>query len=496
MLVMLCIGIVLGYLSRVDESEHRGIGLWSFGMLVGALAFVLLALRGQIPLPLSVVGGITLAVSCIGCMVLGVERFFGLRLAVLFHGLCILLVAAWQCLFLFGIDDVHARITGFNLVLVAQLGYAVYRLRRELDANSRAISLLTRLVMIATGVLFFARAWLAFPEIGQPSGNPDDDPTRAADAMLFLLLLMLLGFSFVVMLFRRQTLSLKARTAELAEIQAGLEQRVREQSARLAETEKLASVGVLASGVGHEISNPNQVIAHNLLTLEQFWDRAAPLLDHARLRATPMGTTNLAELAPKVRRGLGLARDASRRISRIIGDLRAFSQPEQEAVSDWHDLNDILRAAVRFTEAYLQQRQACLQLCLPDAPLVCFCRAHRIEQVAINLLRNAADALTAPHQAIEMVAARTPEGFCFSVTDPGRGIAPEHLARVTSPFFTTRRDQGGTGLGLYLVARIVEAHHGQLRIRSEPGAGTQVEVRLPASETDTNSERHGKKPVG
>jgi len=265
----------------------------------------------------------------------------------------------------------------------------------------------------------------------------------------------------------------------LAAYQSSLEDMVREKSEQLVKAEKMASIGILASGVGHEISNPTQVIAHNLAAVNMFLDMAVPLLERISADPAADGDAPPSNMLPKVRAGIVQARQACSRISKIVNDLREFSQPDEESFPAMHDLRGIIRSAADFSEQYLNQRTGCFQLELPDVPLDCFCRPHQIEQVVINLLKNAADALTSKQDAISLAAWKTRAGPHIRVRDTGRGIAPENLSQVTSPFYTTKRETGGTGLGLYMVARIIENYEGRLDIQSEPGGGTCVEIVLP-----------------
>jgi len=110
-------------------------------------------------------------------------------------------------------------------------------------------------------------------------------------------------------------------------------------------------------------------------------------------------------------------------------------------------------------------------------------RAHpqRIEQVVVNLLLNACEALPDASRGVRLVTRcdGAPGWITLEVSDEGVGIAPEHLARVTEPFFTTKRETGGTGLGLSVSSGIVKEHGGTLALSSTPGSGTTATLMLP-----------------
>jgi polar amino acid transport system substrate-binding protein len=104
---------------------------------------------------------------------------------------------------------------------------------------------------------------------------------------------------------------------------------------------------------------------------------------------------------------------------------------------------------------------------------------QKIEQVLVNLLTNACHAIRERTQRIEVRTWHTDGCVVFSVKDEGEGIAPNDLKRITEPFFTTKRDSGGTGLGLSVSSNIVKNHGGTMEFASEPGSGTVATVRLP-----------------
>jgi polar amino acid transport system substrate-binding protein len=108
--------------------------------------------------------------------------------------------------------------------------------------------------------------------------------------------------------------------------------------------------------------------------------------------------------------------------------------------------------------------------------------AQRLEQVIVNLLLNACQALPDPERAVVLATRLDGAGerVVVEVRDEGVGIAPEHLPRLTEPFFTTRREAGGTGLGLSISAGIVKEHGGTLDFAAAPGGGTVVTLSLPA----------------
>ena len=172
---------------------------------------------------------------------------------------------------------------------------------------------------------------------------------------------------------------------------------------------------------------------------------------------------------------------AARRIKHIVDDLKDFARREDAPRLEPVDLNAVARAAVRLAGNALRKATSRFQMELArDLPPV---RAHpqRIEQVVVNLLLNACEALPDASRGVRLVTRcdGAPGWITLEVSDEGVGIAPEHLARVTEPFFTTKRETGGTGLGLSVSSGIVKEHGGTLELSSTPGAGTTATLMLP-----------------
>jgi signal transduction histidine kinase len=226
-------------------------------------------------------------------------------------------------------------------------------------------------------------------------------------------------------------------------------------SARLAQTEHLASIGRLAAGVAHEVRNPLNAI---LLNLQQMRDRveraAAPAAEfdkyHQRI------VSEIERLDHLVSGVLDLAK---------TGEL--CCEPVDVLVS--------LRAAVELFRPLAQARGVQVELETPPA-LPAEADPRRLPAIWNNLLANALDA-TARGGRIDVRAAAADDSITVTIADDGAGIPAALQARVWEPFHSGR--EGGTGLGLAIVRAAVEAHGGSIALESAPGAGTRVHVRLP-----------------
>jgi polar amino acid transport system substrate-binding protein len=174
--------------------------------------------------------------------------------------------------------------------------------------------------------------------------------------------------------------------------------------------------------------------------------------------------------------------DGAKRIKRIVNDLKDFARRDDRADMIPLELNDVVSTALRLVEPTL--RKATRRLVVDYAEDLPRFRgnAQRIEQVVVNLVINACQALPDPERGITVTTRqnRSTASLLLTVRDEGVGIDPENLSRLTDPFFTTKRDSGGTGLGLSVSTGIVKEHGGQLNFASTPGVGTTVTLALPA----------------
>jgi polar amino acid transport system substrate-binding protein len=272
---------------------------------------------------------------------------------------------------------------------------------------------------------------------------------------------------------------------EVAEKNRALEE-LRLHQDRLVQADKMASLGILVSGVAHEINNPNGLILLNMPRFTEAFRRVGPILEeyyreHGDFSMGALAYSRMREELPHM---FAETQDAAKRIKRIVEDLKDFARRDTAALTDRVDVNATVRAAVRLVDNAVRKATGNLRIDLaPDLPTVRG-NGQRIEQVIVNLLLNACQALHDKGETIFVATRfdRLQGEVILTVRDEGRGIAPEHLQHLTDPFFTTKREEGGTGLGLSVSAGIVKEHGGRLAFDSSPGAGTTVTLSLPAAE--------------
>lgn len=265
--------------------------------------------------------------------------------------------------------------------------------------------------------------------------------------------------------------------------------------AQLVQTEKLTSIGQMAAGVAHEINNPIGFVRSNLATLGDYVHDLLAVIDAYAL------ADDLARKDPSVWEGIERARKHSD-IDFLREDVVALMSQSREGISRVtqivQDLKDF--SCIDNAEWQLADIHACLDSVLNVAahkirdtaevvreygtlPLV-YCCPSQLNQVFMNLILNAVEALETPGQIVLRSGQENNEVW-IEIQDTGHGIAPNQLQRIFDPFYTTRPVGSGMGLGLSSSWGVVSKHHGRIDVRSEPGKGSCFRIVLPIKSKQT-----------
>jgi signal transduction histidine kinase len=256
-------------------------------------------------------------------------------------------------------------------------------------------------------------------------------------------------------------------------------------SEQLVISERMASAGMLAAGVAHEINTPLAVVMTNLEFVTDMLGRLTPEMHSLVVRGRrndddPEGAARLEDHLKELDGPLGDAREAVQRIRGIVRDVKLFSRPHQEERGPL-DVRDVVESSIRMASTEIRHRARLVKE-YGDVPLVDSNEA-RLGQILLNLLVNAAHAIPegqADRNEIRIVTRTAADGRAIiEVRDTGTGIPKGILPRIFDPFFTTKPVGVGTGLGLSLCHRMVTDLGGTIAVESEVGQGTVFRVTLP-----------------
>jgi PAS domain S-box-containing protein len=251
---------------------------------------------------------------------------------------------------------------------------------------------------------------------------------------------------------------------------------------QLERADKMITLGILVSGIAHEINNPNHTIGLNVPLLRNAWRDAAAVLAEVADENTTIGGMPWQEARDEVSAMIADVHHASERIRAIVTELRNFALDHDPGVRRRVSANAVVAGALRLLGKHISRATRQFELKLAqDEPFVT-ANSSRLEQVVVNLVLNACQALENDLQAISIETGADGARAFIRVRDEGRGIAAADLANIRAPFFTTKRAEGGTGLGLAVSDRIASEQGGELAFESVVGNGTTATLWLPLEE--------------
>lgn len=253
---------------------------------------------------------------------------------------------------------------------------------------------------------------------------------------------------------------------------------------KLIQANKMTSLGMLVSGISHEINNPNNYILTNASYFYDAWNSdLLPILEeyHKESGEFLVGGLSFEEAKKDIPRMLSGISYGSRKIKKIIDDLRDFARQDKAGQYGRLDLSNVLSISTsiigqqikRYTDVFHTE-------CVSPVPRARG-NAQQIEQVLINLIINALQSLPDRKHGvwISLASDPDPEFVVIKVRDEGNGMTEDVMERLTEPFFSTKLETGGTGLGLSISSSIIREHGGTMEFESNPGRGTTVTVKLP-----------------
>jgi signal transduction histidine kinase len=263
--------------------------------------------------------------------------------------------------------------------------------------------------------------------------------------------------------------------------------RIREETkqmqTKLLQTNKMAALGTLSSGIAHEINNPVNFILSNAQMVHDAWqDIDLALADFVSkegdLSIGGFPFSEAREIMPKLLSGI---LEGGYRIRDILANLREFAREEKSPQNQKVSVNCVLEKAITMLQNPIKKHTHFFHF-TPDPEDSCVCGSfQQLEQVVINLIMNALQSLPDIESGVyvSLYREQLAKKLVIKVRDQGIGMAPEVVKQIFDPFFSTKLDSGGTGLGLSICYSIIKEHQGIIEVESAAGSGTSVYVRIP-----------------
>ncbi len=385
--------------------------------------------------------------------------------------------------------DCHAHPASMNVLGVIDVVLDLHTVDAEINSIQKRVFIISSVmaILLATFIILFTRRFVDAPiqklieGIREVSAMHLDKPVEINSSE---------ELGELARTFDTMRVQLNEAITQQNEFAQNLESKVEERTdqlrvahQKLLQSDRLASLGQLSASVAHEINNP----LSGVLNLSMLMQRM--------IKEDGIPPPRLEEF----RRYLSQVVQETSRVGRIVQDLLAFSRRSKPHQHSHTNFNGIVTSTVSLIGHKLKLMGVSIELQLAeDLPLVT-CDGSQMQQVLINLIMNGAEAAHGRETGRVTVCtslSQANDALVLEVRDTGNGIPPENLARIYTPFFTTKGEGKGVGLGLAVVYGIVQAHGGDIEVQSKLGEGTVFRVSLPtvppqpvASPPPTTTER-------
>lgn len=261
------------------------------------------------------------------------------------------------------------------------------------------------------------------------------------------------------------------------------EYKEKQREAQVLRSEKMASLGVLISGIAHEINNPNNYILLNSKIIRNIWNDITPILEEKYKNDRSFKIINIGyeEVKKEIDNIIFGLIDGSDRIKKIVTSLKEFAMPD---ISDWNqkvDINLAVKSSITISSNFIKKSTDNFKTNLEENIPKIKGNLQLLEQAIINLIINACQALRNKKESIFLSTYYNKDNETIEIViqDEGIGISEKDKEKIMDPFFTTKNNNGGTGLGLALSYNIIHKFGGQIVVNSKEGEGTVVVIVLP-----------------
>jgi len=267
----------------------------------------------------------------------------------------------------------------------------------------------------------------------------------------------------------------------------------------LIQSEKMASIGILAAGIAHEINNPVGYINSNLKTLEKynekfgsFYNSIQTLIDECSDNCLDKpgsliekflkfkDTINYDYLLQDMKDAVQESLEGTEKVKRIVSDLKDFAREEKPEMKP-ANVNDAIKKTLNVIRNEIKYKAEVIKE-FGDIPEI-ECDIQRLEQVFMNVLINAAQAIE-KKGTIKIKTFSADSFVVIQITDTGTGIPEKNIGKILEPFYTTKGPGKGTGIGLSISLKIIQEHNGTINVESKVGKGTTFTIKLPVKDSE------------
>ena len=293
------------------------------------------------------------------------------------------------------------------------------------------------------------------------------------------------------MLIVRDISDRKRAETMMKQAQVDLECRVHERTAelnlaydQLIQSEKMATLGFLVSGIAHEINNPNSFISFNIPILRDYLHEMLPVLDdYAQDRSDfEIGGMDYPEFREDIIKLLENIEHGSQRITKTVSNLKEYVRPISQEEAQIVELAQVIETGIELCRNKVNKLVKHFEIEIPENLPKIKTIAQSLEQIHINMLINAAQAADKTDSWVKVAVNRSetsPEILYIDVQDNGCGINEEDLEKIFEPFYSTKDKKSGVGLGLNITKKLAEEIGGVIEVESTPGIGSRFRLKLP-----------------
>ena len=253
---------------------------------------------------------------------------------------------------------------------------------------------------------------------------------------------------------------------------------------QLIQKEKMTSLGVLVSSIGHEINNPNNFVSFNIPILRDYINEMIPIIEEYASRSPDFEFCNMkfSEFRQDIFKLLDNIENGSERISAFVTNLREFSQEKAMKALIWVELLDVIERVLSICHSkIINSVKTFIKVVPEDLPPI-HTEPYALEQILLNLIVNATQAVDKKDSWIKLnlsVVDGKQDQLSIEVSDNGCGMDEETRLKIFDPFFTSKSKVDGTGLGLFVCHTMAERLNGRIEVESEPGKGSIFRLILP-----------------